>query len=59
MSSSENDTCITRRHETDSDSVNPRGGRSKSNKGMYNCLDVCDIEAYGVITLVLKWLSHS
>lgn len=54
----ENDMCIMRRYEIDLDFVNFLGGWFKSNRGMYNCLDVCDIEVYGVIILVLKWLLY-
>lgn len=36
---SENDTCIMIRHETDPDYVEPLGGRPKNYRGMYNCQD--------------------
>lgn len=53
MSSSENDTCTTRRHETDSDFVNPLGGRSKSKRDIIIGTVVAIVVAIIFIIVVL------
>ncbi|XP_052711589.1 uncharacterized protein LOC128185900 isoform X4 [Crassostrea angulata] len=53
ISSSENDTCITRRHEPDSDPVNPLGGRTKSNRDIIIGTVVVIVVAVLFITVVI------